>query len=324
MTPGQAGDFFVYLAERSKGQTRDGKPYYLCKFRDARRTAAVMVWADGGRFEECDTKWAEGNFYKIRGTYHESERYGPQLEIQQIRVVLDKDKEDGFDAADLIERSRFDGDAMLGELRTLVTDHIGDEPLRRLVLTLLERHAEALKRLPATRDKFYPFAGGLLEHTLAVATNVLRLTEFYAARYADLKPPLNKDLVVAGAVLHDLGRVLEFGPEPVNPQPTVPGRLLGHLLLGRDLVRDSARELGDLNPELVQLLEHLILSHLALPEWGSPRLPLVPEVLIIHHADDLDAKLEMYARCLTRDREAGPFTARDPALGKKLLKGRTV
>ena len=136
--------------------------------------------------------------------------------------------------------------------------------------------------------------------------------------------PLNRDLVVAGAILHDMGRVLELGAEPVSPQPTVPGRLLGHLLLGRDLVRDTARDLGDVNPEMVQLLEHLILTHLELPAWGSPRLPLVPEVLIVHHADDLDAKLEMYARCLSRDTEAGPFTARDAALGRRLFKGRSL
>ena len=81
----------------------------------------------------------------------------------------------------------------------------------------------------------------------------------------------------------------------VSPAYTVPGRLVGHLILGRDLVRDTAREQGDVNPELVQMLEHIILTHLTLPEWGSPRLPLVPECLILHHADDLDAKLEMYA-----------------------------
>ena len=104
----------------------------------------------------------------------------------------------------------------------------------------------------------------------------------------------------------------------------MPGRLAGHLLLGRDLVRDTARELGDVNPELVQILEHIVLTHLGLPEWGSPRLPLVPEALIIHHADDLDAKLEMYARCLSRDRADGPFTERDPGLGRQLFKGRSV
>ena len=67
------------------------------------------------------------------------------------------------------------------------------------------------------------------------------------------------------------------------------------------------QELGGINPELLQLLEHIVLTHLSLPEWGSPRLPLIPEVLILHHADDLDAKLEMYLRCLTRDQSPGPF-----------------
>jgi 3'-5' exoribonuclease len=324
LATGQAGDFFALLSERTKSTTRDGKPYYLCKFRDARRTASVMVWVDSGRFEECEQAWREGEFYKIRGIFRESQRFGPQLEIQQIRNVQQSDRADGFDPTDLVERSRFDSSAMLNELRTLTQKHIADEPLRRLVLTILDRHAEALKRLPATRDKFYTFAGGLLEHTLAVTSICINLAEIYAARYAELSPPLNRDLVVAGAIVHDIGRVLEFGDEPMSPQPTVPGRLLGHLLLGRDLVRDTAKELADINPELIQLLEHMILTHLALPEWGSPRLPLVPEVLLIHHADDLDAKLEMYVRCLARDKESGPFTARDPALGKQLLKGRKV
>jgi 3'-5' exoribonuclease len=90
------------------------------------------------------------------------------------------------------------------------------------------------------------------------------------------------------------------------------------------VIRDAAREQGDVNPELLQILEHIVVTHLTLPEWGSPRLPLVPECLILHHADDLDAKLEMYARCLTRDTATGPFTDRDPVLGRMLFKGRTV
>src|SRR5439155_23517484 len=166
---------------------------------------------------------------------------------------------------------------------------------------------------------------GLLEHTLAVTRSCLRLLDEYAARFPDLKPPLNRDLVVAGAVLHDIGRVLELAPQGEVPaEATVPGRLLGHIFLGRDLVRDTARELGDVSPELLQLLEHLIVSHLTLPEWGSPRLPLIPEALILHHADDLDAKLEMYVRCLTRDAAPGPFTDREPTLGRQLYKGRRV
>jgi 3'-5' exoribonuclease len=117
---------------------------------------------------------------------------------------------------------------------------------------------------------------------------------------------------------------LEFGDETMAPSYTVPGRLVGHLILGRDLVREAALKQGDVNSDLLQMLEHIILTHLGLPEWGSPRLPLIPECLIVHHADDLDAKLEMYARCLSRDQSAGPFTERDPALGRHLYKGRIV
>lgn len=323
LTSGQSGDFFALLCERSRGSTREGKPYYTCRFRDARRYATFMVWADTIWYEPCERDWREGQVYKIRASYLEHEKYGAQIDVQNIRPVGDADVADGLNPADFVEHSRYDASAMLAELRSLAEAQIGDLPLRRLVTTLLERYAETLKRLPATQNKFYPFFGGLLEHTLSVTHTCLQLVDKYTAQYPEMRPPLNRDLVVAGAILHDFGRVLELGDEFLLVQPTVPGRLVGHLVLGRDLIRDTARELGDVHPEMLQMLEHILLSHLGLPEWGSPRLPLIPEALIIHHADDLDAKLEMYVRCLCRDQAAGPFTQRDPVLGRQLYKGRT-
>lgn len=324
VSAGTVADFYALLAEKSKGATRDGKPFYTCRFRDSKRTVSYMAWADGPLFEACEKEWREGQFFKVRAVYGEHERYGPQIEIQMIRPVQETDKAEGFNPKDFVEHSRYDADKMLSELKSLAESHIGDEPLKRLVLTILDKHAEPLKRLPATQNKFYPFHGGLLEHTLSVTWSCLQLVEKYAVHYTELKPPLNKDLVVAGAILHDIGRVLEFDDNPLSPQATVPGRLLGHLFLGRDLVREIAREIEGISPELVQLLEHILISHLNHPEWGSPRLPLLPECLILHHADDLDAKLEMYARCLSRDQAQGPFTDRDPILGRQLLKARTV
>jgi 3'-5' exoribonuclease len=321
---GQSGDFYALLAERTRGAGKKGKPYYTCRFRDARRTVTCMVWGDSPWFEECEQTWKEGQFYKVRASYEEHEAYGPQIHIVNLRPISEADKKDGFNLVDFIECSRFDREAMFAELCSLAEQHIADEPLRRLVLTILQRQAGPLKLLPATQRHFYPFCGGLLEHILSVTRTCLQLVEKYTAHYADLRPPLNRDLVLAGAMLHDIGRVLEFNGDPVSVQPTVSGRLLGHLFLGRDLVRDTARELGDVHADLLQMLEHLIITHLNLPEWGSPRLPLLPESLILHHADDLDAKLEMYVRCLTRDQEAGPFTARDPVLGRQLYKGRSV
>jgi 3'-5' exoribonuclease len=323
LEPGQPADFFALLAERTRGATRENKPFYTCRFRDARRTATAMIWFDTPRFEPCEKEWHEGQFFKLRATYGEHEKYGPQLEIHNIRPVEDADRAEGFDPAELVERSRFDSPLMLTELRQLIDEHVKDEPLRRLVLTLLERHAERLMRVPATQAKFFPFAGGLLEHTLSVTRSCLLLADRYVAYYPELKPPLNRDLLLAAAALHDLGRVVEF-EDDLGLQTSVAGRMFGHLMLGRDLVREAAREQGDVSPELLQMLEHLIVTHLSLPEWGSPRLPLIPECLILHHADDLDAKLEMYVRCLSRDRNAGPFTDRDPALGKQLFKGREV
>ena len=251
-------------------------------------------------------------------------KYGPQIDLKAIRIINDEDKADGFDPLNFVEHSRYDSEAMYKELWTLAETQIEDVPLRRLVLTILDQKKTPLKNAPATQRHFYPFAGGLLEHLLSVAHTCLHLADKYGSAYADLEPPLNRDLVLAGAILHDIGRTIEFNEDVMNVQPTVAGRLFGHLFLGRDLVRDKAREQGDVNPELVQLLEHIVISHLNHPEWGSPRLPLIPECLIIHHADDLDAKLEMYFRCLTRDKEPGEFTGRDPVLGRQLFKGRTV
>jgi 3'-5' exoribonuclease len=322
LEPGQQGDFFALLAERVRGVTREGKPYYTCRFRDASRVVTCMIWADSPQFEACEAGWREGMCFKLRATYNDHERFGPQIELSKIREAGDRDKD--FDPGELVETTRFDRDEMFAKLLGLVERHIDDLPLRRLVTVLLERHKDRFKRLPATQNKFHPFAGGLLEHTLTVTQNCLYLADRYRDHYPDLKPLLNRDLVIAAAALHDLGRVAEFSDELLTPQATVPGRLLGHLFLGRDLVRDAARELGDVNPELLQMLEHLIISHLTLPEWGSPRLPLIPECLILHHADDLDAKLEMYVRCLTRDDAPGPFTDRDPILNRQLFKGRTV
>jgi 3'-5' exoribonuclease len=282
-----------------------------------------MVWADGPWFQDCEREWKDGQFYKVRGTYEEHEKYKAQIDIQQIRPVTDTDRAEGFDPTMMVECSRFDRPVMFAELRELAEKQIADAPLRRLVMTLLERHADAWQRLPASQNKFYPYAGGLLEHTLSVARNCLFLVDRYAAHFTELRPPLNRDLVMAGAILHDIGRVLEFADGLLAAQPTVPGRLLGHLFLGRDLVRDTARELGDVDPELTQLLEHILISHLNFPEWGSPRLPLIPECLILHHADDLDAKMEMYVRCLTRDQSTGPFTDSDPVLKRHLFKGRS-
>ena len=123
-------------------------------------------------------------------------------------LIVDDDRDFAESLADLLVAQGYE-------------TQIADRPLWRLVTTLLTRHADALKRLPATLNKFHPFHGGLLEHTLAVTHSCLWLVEKYAVHYPDSKPPLNRDLVVAGAILHDIGRVVELDQNYIRPQPTV-------------------------------------------------------------------------------------------------------
>src|SRR5436309_5816194 len=108
LTNGQRADFFVLLVDRVRGVTREGKPYYHCRFRDARRTVSFMAWGDDRWFARAERDWQVGQFFKLRAVYQEHERYGPQVEIHNIRLIKDEDRQDGFDEADFVETSRHD------------------------------------------------------------------------------------------------------------------------------------------------------------------------------------------------------------------------
>src|SRR5262245_38837380 len=113
MQAGHLPDCFAQLAEKTRGSTRDGKPFHTCRVRDPRRTASVMVWADSYFFEWCQAEWTVGQFFKIRGTFAEHEKYGPQIDAEMVRPIEDRDRAEGFTELDFVERSRFDPDAML-------------------------------------------------------------------------------------------------------------------------------------------------------------------------------------------------------------------
>lgn len=314
LTPGRKADFFALLSERKRGQTREGRPFYHCRFRDARRVVSLMAWSDDRWFGPCEKDWREGQFYKLRAIYTEHERYGPQIELFNLRPVRDMDRKEGFDEARFVESSQHDPAQLWAELKSLVTTHVADLPLRELTLALLDAHAEPLHHLPATRDRGYPFRGGLLEHLVSVTRVAIDLFERYSQTFPGLG--LNRSLVTAGAALHDLGRVRELADD-LGATATVMGRFFGPGLLGRDLIREGAAGHG-VREDLLTLLEHIVVSAHA-KEPG-----LIPEAVLVAHADRLDLEIAQCARVLERDMAAGPFTDRDPGLNRSLLKGREV
>lgn len=321
MEPQQHGDCYVLLAAKERSKTKEGRPYYRVTFRDAHRAASAMIWSDGGWFADCDERWKVGEFYKVRCRYFENQ-YGPHLEIEKIRPVEDADRKEGFDPGDFFRTTRFDPERMFAELVTLAEREITDAPLRQLTVGLLNDHAELIQRMAAAANHHHAFRGGFVEHILSVTRTALYLAAKYQGYYPDMRPPLSKSLVVAGAILHDIGKTQELDHLPQGAEYTAKGRLIGHILLGRDMVRDKAREISDLDPETLLRLEHIIVAHQNLPEWGSPIAPHTPEALLVHYADDIDAKFHMMASALEDDTTShDEFTTRDNPLRRRVFRG---
>lgn len=321
MQPGVEADVFALLAGKDELTTKNGKPYWRVTFRDAGRELSFPIWADSPWSDECREHWNVGEFYKIRGVLRES-GYGPQLEIRKIRPVEPGDEADGFDPLMCRRRSRFDPEQMFTELMELVAAEIRPDALRKLVERLLKDNRKAWLVWPAARKNHHAYTGGLLEHTLSVARSCVFLAEKYRAYYPHMEPPLHKGLAVAGGVLHDIGKLREIDDGP-EARHTPAGALIGHIIQGRDMVREAAEE-HPLPGDLLLRLEHIILAHQRLPEWGSPKPPMTPEALIVHYADDLDAKFAMMVDILNEDTGQGPTTSKKNVLMQPLYRAATA
>jgi 3'-5' exoribonuclease len=319
LTEGQEADFFALLSEKQELTTRDGKPYYRVSFRDAGREVSFPIWSDSPLANACRHEWEPGQFYKLRAVLRQS-NFGPQLEVQKIRPIEASDERDGFSPLMCQPISRFDPTEMFAELRGLVEERIADAELQSLVLDILNDHADQLMALPAAKRNHHAFLGGFLEHVLSVTRTCGYLADKYAEAYPDLQPPLDTDVVVAGAVLHDIGKLRELSLGPAGADYTAAGSLIGHVLQGRDIVREAA--VGrSIDAEKLLRLEHVIVSHQRLPEWGAPKPPMTPEALIVHYADDLDAKLQMMVDTLADDMTDGPVTSKRNALMQQVYRG---
>ncbi len=319
LNDGQEADFFALLADKQELKTRDGKPYYRVIFRDARREVGFPIWSDSAHAESCRTEWKPGQFYKLRAVLRQS-NYGPQLEIKKIRPVEDADHKDGFHPSICQPASKFDPVEMFAELINIVESEIENKPLRELVADILEQNREILLAWPAAKKNHHAFASGFLEHVLNVTRSTCYLADKYCTLYSELQPPINKDVAIAGAVLHDIGKLRELTTTPSGAEYTAAGHLIGHVLQGRDIVREAAAG-RKIDAETLLRLEHVIVSHQRLPEWGAPKPPMTPEALIVHYADDLDAKMNMLVCVLGEDSTEGPITSMRNPMAQQFYRG---
>jgi 3'-5' exoribonuclease len=276
----QAGDTvvgFALVRRREERRDKGGRFYLDLELADASGAIPAKAWSDSAALSQ---KFAAGDFVKLRGQV-QSYRDQLQVKLDNCRRATDADRAEGFDEAKLIPATREDPGALWARLEELLATLARDDS-RRLAAVALERHGAALRVHPAAKSIHHAFRGGLLEHTVSMLGLAARVAEHY--------PELDRDLLLLGVLFHDLGKIVELGEMPGSDY-TAPGRLVGHIVLGRDLAREAAAAVDGFPADRLLQLEHLVLAHQGRQEFGSPVEPATAEALALAAVDDLDSKL---------------------------------
>jgi 3'-5' exoribonuclease len=266
--------------EKHVRETRAGKPFLELVLGDATGTIAAMVWDDAERLERS---FGADDVVGVRGrvgTYREKLQL-TAAQLQRLEVGDD-------DLALFLPASPRDRAQMGRELDALVAS-ISDPPLRTLLQRCVGRTTplgRTFRLHPAAKKNHHAYLGGLLEHSLSVAQSADALARHYLAQGA----VLDRDLLVSAALLHDIGKVRELASTRTFAY-TDEGQLLGHILLGIQIVVREAEPIPGMGGEKLLHLQHLIASHQGRLEWASPKVPMTLEALVLHAADELDAKM---------------------------------
>lgn len=318
---GQEAVCFAALVKKEKGTDKHGNPFVKCHFRDRRVTLVAPFWSSNALREEAEG-WADGLAYRLQARGSWNIRYGMQVDVLAARPAQDEDAEEGYDFFDLVEGSKYDPEKLFRSIHDRIEHCITEPCLRRLVQAILEEHGPLFKKMPAAQSFHHSYTAGLLEHVWSMARVAGFLADHYAGYYQELNPPLNKGVIVAAAILHDIGKLRELDYHPVEARYTKEGQLIGHVLIGRDLVREAARKIDGFPEETLLLLEHAILSHHGRKEFGAPIVPLTLEALLVSFVDDLDAKMNIAARHRLQSTTDDEFTDRVYALdNRRFYKG---
>ncbi len=273
----KVSDYFL-VAEKNLAFSQKGAPYLNVRLKDKTGELDGKIW-DNAR--EWDKAFKKGDIVRIEAR---SANYKNviQLSIMELKKAADED----ITLSDYLPAARRDGGVMLAELMIIV-ESVDNPHLKALLYAFFqdEEIADLFKRAPAAKGFHHIYLGGLLEHTLSVA----RLLDLACAQYEGI----DRDLLLTGGILHDIGKIYELSYGRTVDY-TDEGRLVGHIVMGAEMVdkRIAARE--DFPAHLALKLRHVMLSHHGDLEYGSPKRPKTVEALIVHFIDDLDAKVNAF------------------------------
>jgi uncharacterized domain HDIG len=268
--------YFLVLAKQQR-TTKTNKPYLNLILGDKTGQVEARIWdpADARIAKDFD----KGSIVKVRGTCSRFEEH-LQMKVDQLRLSQPGEVE----KSDLLPATGYDVNDLWRQLGNFV-DGMSNQHLKAMLKTILSDPAISIayREAPAARQLHHAWLGGLLEHVVSL----LRLADRVAAHY----PLLDRDLLLTGVILHDIGKTRELSWD-IGFDYTVEGVLLGHIQMGVDLVEKTIAGMPDFPDRLRTLVLHLILSHHGKLEFGSPKLPMIPEALVLNFVDDLDAKMQ--------------------------------
>lgn len=273
----KVGDYFL-VAEKNLAFSQKGAPYLNVRLKDKTGELDGKIW-DNAR--EWDKAFKKGDIVRIEAR---SANYKNiiQLSITELKKAADED----ITLSDYLPAARRDGEEMLAELMNIV-ESVDTPPLKALLYAFFhdEEIAALFKKAPAAKGFHHVYLGGLLEHTLSV----VRLLDLACAHYEGI----DRDLLLTGGILHDIGKIYEFSYGRIVDY-TAEGRLVGHIVMGVEMVDKRIAALEDFPAHLALKLRHVLLSHHGDLEYGSPKRPKTVEALIVHFMDDLDAKVNAF------------------------------
>lgn len=297
---------FFLCTQKDVRHGRGGELFISVSLQDRTGLVRARIFGEAARLRE---EFDSGDFVKVQGR---TELFNGRLQlvIENIRRVNpDQDRGQGFREEDCVLSAPRPVEEMWKELDELIL-HVRDPFVRELLQRITARHAEKLRIWPAALTVHHAYRSGFLEHILSVARSALTLGAAYGA---------NQDLLTAGALLHDIGKLeeLEYDRSTIY---TREGNLVGHVTLGVMMARATMSAIPDFPGVLRTQIEHLIVSHHGHKEFGAPVEPMTIEAMILSAADDLDAKINQVKQALAEDGE-GEFTAYHSRLGRVLWRG---
>ena len=299
----------VFLAaEKNLAYSQKGAPYLNLRLRDRTGDVDGKIWENALTWEKAFKK---GDLIRIQARAL-SFKNAIQLSIIELRKVEDGEVE----LADYFPMARGDLAQMYSGVLGYV-EQVKTPCLAALLRSFFEDETltSLFRRAPAAKGFHHVYIGGLLEHTLSV----VRLLDLAAVHYQGI----NRDLLIAGGILHDIGKIYEFSYERIV-EYSDPGRLIGHIVMGVEMVDRKIATIPDFPEQMAMELRHLILSHHGILEYGSPKRPKTLEALIVHFMDDLDAKVNAFQETIrdARDEESD-WTPYHRLFDRFIYKGRT-